>query len=150
LLPPVPSSHSPSLTPPHSNLRDWSSLPPRNPYSGTSSLCRARHILSHWGQTSNLIRGTYSTDRQEGHTVVTVPDPFVGGPIWRPSYTSAAYVHGASVQLFVCSLVSGSVSESRQGSGLVDSVGLSVEFLWPSGPSVLPPTLPTVPSSNQY
>jgi hypothetical protein len=35
-----------------------------------------------------------------------------------------------------------SVSESWQESKLVDSVSLPVEFLSPSGPSILPPTLP--------
>ena len=40
------------------------------------------------------------------------------------------------------SLVGGSVFESSQGSRLVDSVGLPVEFLSHSGLSVLPPTLP--------
>jgi len=40
------------------------------------------------------------------------------------------------------SLVGGSVSESRRWSRLVDSVGLFVESLLFSGPSVLPPTLP--------
>lgn len=34
------------------------------------------------------------------------------------------------------------VSESPQGFGLVDSIGLSVEFLSPLGPSFLSPTLP--------
>jgi hypothetical protein len=40
-----------------------------------------------------------------------------------------------------CSLFSGSVSVNPQGSRLVDFVGLPVEFLFPLGPSVLPPTL---------
>jgi hypothetical protein len=38
-------------------------------------------------------------------------------------------------------LVSGSVSENPQGFRLVDSVGLPVKFLPPSGLSILPPTL---------
>jgi len=41
-----------------------------------------------------------------------------------------------------CSLVCGSVSESPQGSRLVGSVGLPVEFLSSSGPSILLQTLP--------
>jgi hypothetical protein len=36
-------------------------------------------------------------------------------------------------------LVGGSVSESSQGSKLVDSLGLPVEFLSPSGPLILSP-----------
>jgi hypothetical protein len=40
----------------------------------------------------------------------------------------------------VCSLVGGSVSESPLRYELVDSVGLPVEFLSPSGSTVLPPT----------
>ena len=39
-------------------------------------------------------------------------------------------------------LLGDSVSGKPQGSRLVDSVGLSVESLTSSGPSVLPPTLP--------
>jgi hypothetical protein len=42
----------------------------------------------------------------------------------------------------VCSLVGGSVPESSQGPRLVDSVGLSVLFLFLSGPSILSPALP--------
>jgi hypothetical protein len=38
----------------------------------------------------------------------------------------------------LCSLVDGSVSESSQRSRLVDSVGLPVEFLSPSGLSIFP------------
>jgi hypothetical protein len=40
--------------------------------------------------------------------------------------------------VYACSLVGGSVSESSQGSRFVDSIGLTVEFLSPSGPSILP------------
>ena len=39
-------------------------------------------------------------------------------------------------------VLGGLVSGSPQGSRLVDSVGLPVEFLSPLGPSILPPTLP--------
>jgi hypothetical protein len=42
----------------------------------------------------------------------------------------------------VCSLVGGSVSESPQWSRLVDSVGLPVEFLSPSGSPVFPVRVP--------
>ena len=38
----------------------------------------------------------------------------------------------------VCSLVGGSVSESPEGSRLIDTVGFSVEFLSPSGPQFFP------------
>jgi hypothetical protein len=39
-------------------------------------------------------------------------------------------------------LVRGSVSESPQGTKLVESIGLPVEFLTTSGPPILPETLP--------
>jgi hypothetical protein len=42
------------------------------------------------------------------------------------------------------SLVGGSVSERPQGSRLVDALGLTVGSLSPPGPSVLPPTLPSI------
>ena len=42
----------------------------------------------------------------------------------------------------LCFLVGGSVSERPQGSKLVDVFGLAVEFLSPSGLSILSPTLP--------
>jgi hypothetical protein len=45
-------------------------------------------------------------------------------------------------QTYACSLVGGSVSGSPQGSKLVGSVGLPVESLSSSGPSVLPQSLP--------
>ena len=50
--------------------------------------------------------------------------------------------HGALFKSCVYSLIGGSVSESFQGSWLVDSVGLPVEFLFPSGLQSFPLTLP--------
>jgi hypothetical protein len=57
---------------------------------------------------------------------------------------SATYEQGWGLgAAHVCSLVGGSVSESSQGPGwLTLLVSLPVGFLTPSGPSVLPPTLP--------
>ena len=52
--------------------------------------------------------------------------------------------------MYAISLVGGSVSESPQGSRLDDTVGLRVEFLFPSVLSILPLTLPyDSPSSIQ-
>ena len=50
LLLPVPSSHSPSCTPPPLLLWEVGSSWVQT-HSGTSSHCKTRHILSHWGQT---------------------------------------------------------------------------------------------------
>ena len=55
------------------------------------------------------------------------------------SCTPATYNGGRGLSLaHVCSLVGGSVSGSPQGSRLVDSIGLPVEFAF----SILPPILP--------
>ena len=51
------------------------------------------------------------------------------------------YVRGL-VPVNVLSLVCGSVSGSPNGSIFVDSIGLPVDYLFSSGLSALPPTLP--------
>jgi hypothetical protein len=62
------------------------------PYPGTSSLCRTRCILSHYGQTK------LSNERNRFHRPATAWEtastPVVGGPTWSPSCTSAAYLWG--------------------------------------------------------
>lgn len=63
--------------------------------------------------------------------------PILVGPTGRLSYI---YADGLG-SVHVCSLLGGSVSESSQKSGLVDSVG-SVRFSSASGPSILSSTLP--------
>ena len=118
---------APSLvSPPYTHMVLSSILPPLllledgapnsvSPHPVTSSLCQSRHILSHWGQTKQP---------------------------WRVSYTSATYVPGGLVPIPVCSLVAGLVSESCQVSTLVDSVGLPVGFPSLSQLSVLAQTVP--------
>ena len=54
------------------------------------------------------------------------------------------YTGGLS-PVHVCFLVGSSVSKSSQGSRLVDYVGLPVEFLSSSGPSILAPSTSIVP-----
>lgn len=49
---------------------------------------------------------------------------------------SATYARALS-SAHVCYLIGGSVSESSQGSRLIDSVGLPVGVPSPSGPSIL-------------
>lgn len=62
------------------------------------------------------------------------------------------YIYTTSILLaFMCSLFSGSVSETSQDSRLFDSVGLPVVFPSLSGPSILPATLLQVSlTSVQY
>jgi hypothetical protein len=64
------------------------------------------------------------------------------GPTGRLSSTSATHVWGGLGAACVCSLIGVSDSEIPQWSRLVGSVCLSVEFLSPLGPAVLPPFLP--------
>ena len=45
-------------------------------------------------------------------------------------------------QAYACSLAGDSVSGKAKESWLIDSLGLSVEYLSPSGSSILPPILP--------
>lgn len=87
-----------------------------------------------------------------------------GSPVRETGYTGMRQIHGyyslytlgnlhenqAAHQLdmegaprtaHACSFVGGSVSDSSQGSRLVDTAGLPVGFLTPSEPSILSPTL---------
>jgi hypothetical protein len=76
------------------------------PHPSTSSLCRNRHFFSYWGQ-------------QRSHEDWAV---------------HLLHMPGCHLAL-VCSLLGSSVSESSQGSRLVDPAGIPVAFPSPSGPS---------------
>jgi hypothetical protein len=67
-------------------------------------------------------------------------------PPWHIKSLKTRYIlshWGQTIPAHVSSLVVGSVSGSSQGSRLVDSVGLLVEFLSLLGPSILPPNSST-------
>ena len=87
------------------------------------SLCRVRHILSHWGQTRQPSKGNslHRLEQLKGYV-----------PLWMV---------GASVPACVCSLVGGSISESLLDSRLVDSEGLLMALLFFQRPSILSRTL---------
>ena len=109
-----------------------------SPNYGMSSLCRVRHILSHWGQTKQPSYGKnlHRQEQLKGHALLWMLET-----PWRLSSISTTYMVGASIPACVCSLVGGSISESLLGSGLVDSEGLLIDFLFLQRPSILSPTL---------
>ena len=111
----LPFTHSHSL-------RGWRPhLGIANLYPGKANLLMASHILSHWGQTTQL--GNHIPQR--GNSFMDSNHSSCWETIWRPSHPSAGRLDWAHV----CSLVGGSYySESPQGSKLVDSLGL----LWSS------------------